>query len=181
MGDSLALMDRNSLLSDWRPVFVVRKEAELWVLLDANRELLDELADGCPAAGFHTNDLVRDIGTDFYKVPEFGAQAGDDKAHDLDGMELDLVRVRLTGSGATGTLRTRDGSGDTAIPAHKVAFLDDAGGGQHVLFKTDDVHKHVAVLKVEEDPTLPAERAVRLLRGGATTKSEGTLIGNITL
>ena len=85
VGDSLALMDRNSLLSDWRPVFVVRKEAELWVLLDANRELLDELADGCPAAGFHTNDLVRDIGTDFYKVPDFGAQAGDDnlKAHDL--------------------------------------------------------------------------------------------------
>jgi hypothetical protein len=41
--------------------------------------------------------------------------------------------MRVVRDGKRGTLRTREGSGDTCQPANKFMFLEDAGQGRHVL------------------------------------------------
>jgi hypothetical protein len=50
----------------------------------------------------------------------------DDPSVLTDGMCVVRDSVR-------GTLRTREGSGDTCQPANKFMFLEDAGQGRHVL------------------------------------------------
>ena len=42
-------------------------------------------------------------------------------------------------AGVIGTVRTRDGSNDNNIPAHKVIFIHDVGCGEHLLIKHDEV------------------------------------------
>jgi hypothetical protein len=96
-----------------------------------------------------------------------------------DTEDLDLMRVQH--NGATGTVRTREGSNDTVIPATKAVVLYDKGQGEHVLLRRDEVAKTVVKLTEESDKVPEHMRAAKLLRGTPATKVEGTLLGAMQL
>ena len=69
-GDMLAVLDRNDLEGEWRNARLLRLEDTTeevqWRLLTEDGVVIDEPGDGCPAAGFSTEDLLADVGMTYY-------------------------------------------------------------------------------------------------------------------
>ena len=136
--DCCAVLDRNDQNEDWRKVFLRRDaDDDCWTLHDENGNPLDEPDSGCPGTGFTTASILDDVGLEYYKVatlPPSGpaqVEVGGGAAPDVVVVVLDLKRGRLKEGGETGTLREREASKDNVLPAHKVAFILDNGGGDH--------------------------------------------------
>ena len=169
--DCCAVLDRNDQNDEWRKVFLRRDADDSWTLHDENGNLLDEPDSGCPGTGFTTASILDDVGLEYYQVatlpppprPEPGGGAAPDAL-----VVLDLKRGRLKEGGETGTLREREASKDHVLPAHKVAFILDNGGGAHRLIKRDDVQHQVEFMDHETDPVPATMRAARFMRSGST-------------
>ena len=187
-GDSIALYDRNSLgTNDWRKVIVQKASGNSWILCDEHGAVLDEPDDGCARSGFTTDSFEGDLDAGFYAAasPEEDEEASDpdDDQDDAakDCQDWDKVRARHKASGHVGTVRTREGSNDHTIPANKIMFLRDAGRGEHILIKHDDVQDELEILNADDDNVPPLKRASRLLKGSKATIIEGTLIGAVNI
>ena len=57
----------------------------------------------------------------------------------MEEKNYDRVRVRHLALKRVGTLRTRSGSGDNAMPANKLLLIFDDGRGDHLYIKPDDL------------------------------------------
>ena len=66
--------------------------------------------------------------------------------------DLDNVRVLVTATGATGTVRTRVGSNDSAMPANKVAIIFDQSPGEFMYLKPNEICDLATVLSPDADP-----------------------------
>ena len=131
-GGALAMFDRNSFLDEsWRKVILQRTGGSCWVLCDERGEVLDEPDEGCPRGGFSTESFLADLDAKFYsfffQLPEADSEDKQHDEHDEDDTvhktDLDLNRAKLISTGVIGTVRTRDGSNDSTIPAYKVMFV----------------------------------------------------------
>ena len=126
------MFDRNAFVDEsWRKVIVQRTGGSTWVLCDEHGEVLDEPDEGCPRGGFSTESFLADLDAKFYsfffQLPEADSEDEQHDEHDEDDTvhetDLDLNRAKLISTGVIGTVRTRDGSNDSTIPAHKVMFV----------------------------------------------------------
>ena len=128
--------------------------------------------------GFNHESLVADVGLEYYSIsfspsrvcraeePLHEASPQPDDGQRDPQLDLDLLRVRTKEDSRTGTLRTRDGSGDKNIPANKVMLIfDEHSGKYHCLIKADDVPTMVTILEESTDPTPKDQRPVRVMRG----------------
>lgn len=180
-GDVIAAYDRNSLDDKWRPVFIKKVASDLWILCTEVGEVCDEPDHGCPRTGFTTSTFLNDVDAGYYGVHLEVIEVGSDDASEPDDGQVelldDLIRAKHVSTGEVGTVRTREGSKDTTIPAHKVLFILDAGRGEHLLIKRDEVQEQLEVLNEEDDKVPKVQRASRLLKGSKATIIEGTLVG----
>ena len=166
----VALYDRNEHGAKWRRIFLVRQSEERWTLHKEDGVVIDEPDAGCPAEGFSTESVLSDVGMEYYSIAAVDEKDAPEPAQDDAAVDdYDLKRGRLKDGGQVGTLRTREGSNDSVLPAHKVAFIHDEGAGRHVLLKHDEVLEHVEILSSEDDTTPATLRASRLLRSSGTT------------
>ena len=206
-GDMLAVLDRNDLEGEWRNARLLRLEDTTeevrWRLLTEDGVVIDEPGDGCPAAGFSTDDLLADVGMTYYISHDNelrriifsrrggGARGGrgggrwrwsDDVVVVEQTVEWDLQRVVHVESGKVGTVRTRAGSNDAAMVANKLIVIFDDGRGEHVVVKPDDIATAVKVLTKEEDILPQERRASKLLRASrARVAVEGILLGRLAI
>ena len=107
-----------------------------------------------------------------------GSENGSDEVHgDGDGhgnatttdkpdlpAELDLLRVRRKVNGDFGTIRTRDGSHDSQIPANKALYIRDGSDGFNYTFKPEDFHNEFDVVSADSDPTPAQKRPSMIIR-----------------
>ena len=181
-GGIIAAYDREALEDEgWRSIKLECLQGQpggddrLWRLLDADGDALDE-AD-CPASGFEESQLLTEVGLEYYKPAP--APEPVDVDHQLPA-EVDRLRVRLKDENVTGTVRTREGSKDTVLPATKVMLIFDGRAGAHELLKPDELAARVEVLKADEDTTPVSLRPCALLRHGSSIV-EGMLLGQVQM
>ena len=192
--DKIPAFDRSALdTQEWRPVVLECIELLTWRLLDEHGEVLDEGPD-CPGAGFSEDSLLADVGSTYYVLRQQSpvdvqrsrggarqqgeeSDGGNDEQHEQveqhEEKDYDRVRVRHLASKRVGTLRTRSGCSDQAMPANKLVLIFDDGRRDHLYIKPDDLSSATKVLTEEEDTTLPTQRAVKLLRAPRGTAVDG--------
>jgi hypothetical protein len=94
--------------------------------------------------------------------------------------EMDLARARRKSDGQTGTIRTRDGSKDMAIPAHKVLFIYDNSSGGFTTMKQEEMQSDYELLG-DDDPTPVNMRPCQLIRSrnNSATVADGVFLGRV--
>eukprot|EP00900_Chrysochromulina_parva_P006390 jgi/Chrpa1/15752/Chrysochromulina_OHIO_Genome00026249-RA len=105
------------------------------------------------------------------------AAAGGNNWHD----KMDLARARRKSDGQTGTIRTRDGSKDMAIPANKVLFIYDNSSGGFTTMKQEEMQSDYEFLGDEVDPTPVNMRPCQLIRSRkhSATVADGVFLGRV--
>ena len=86
---------------------------------------------------------------------------------------------RIKFNSQTATLRTREGSGDFALPSSKVAVLFDDRAGAFELVRREDLAASGATLLDASDDVDSRLHPALLLRGSPASKIEGTLMGEM--